>query len=52
MHDFIEHYGKVIIVLVAVLFIIAVVAFVNAKTAITVKDISYEQLIKDAWLII
>ena len=52
MHDIIEHYGKVIVVLAgvlaAVLLTVAVVKIVNTKTTTAVDNISYEQQIQDA----
>lgn len=48
MHDIIEHYGKVVIALAAVLLTAAVVTIVSDRTKGAVSDISYKEHIYDA----
>lgn len=44
----VEHYGKVVVVLAAVLLTIVIVGIVNTKTKTAVESITYEQQIEDA----
>ena len=49
MHDIIEHYGKVIIALAALLLTAAVVTTISNKTKTAVSGIEYETQIRNAF---
>lgn len=48
MHDIIEHYGKVVVALAALLLTAAVVTIVSGKTTGAIEDIEYESQIYEA----